>query len=65
MPPRVLLVEMAPVATLLALTLAFTLEAGPAMRFMEATEASLRSPSAYVDGVMEAPRAAPRQEAAQ
>ena len=64
-PPRVLLVEMAPVATLLALTLAFTLEAGPAMRFMEATEASLRSPSAYVDGVMEAPRAAPGQEAAQ
>jgi multicomponent K+:H+ antiporter subunit D len=50
---------------LLALTLAFTLEAGPAMRFMEATEASLRSPSAYVDGVMEAPRAAPGQEAAQ
>jgi multicomponent K+:H+ antiporter subunit D len=64
-PPRVLLVEVAPVATLLALTLAFTLEAGPAMRFMEATEASLRSPSAYVDGVMEAPRAAPGQEAAQ
>ena len=47
-PPRVLLVEMAPVATLLGLTLAFTLEAGPAMRFMEATAASLRSPIAYV-----------------
>ncbi len=62
-PPRVLLVEMAPVATLLALTLAFTLEGGRAMRFMEATAASLSSPSAYVDGVMEAPRAAPRQEA--
>ena len=64
-PPRVLLVEMAPVATLLGLTLAFTLEAGRAMRFMEATAASLRSPIAYVDKVMEAPRVPPRQEAAQ
>ena len=64
-PPRVLLVEMAPVATLLALTLAFTLEGGRAMRFMEATAASLSNASAYVDGVMEAPRAAPRQEAVQ
>ena len=64
-PPRVLLVEMAPVATLLALTLAFTLEGERAMRFMEATAASLNNASAYVDGVMEAPRAAPRQEAVQ
>ena len=63
-PPRVLLVEMAPVATLLGLTLVFTLEAGRAMRFMEATAASLHSPIAYVDKVMEAPRVAPRQEPA-
>ena len=64
-PPRVLLVEMAPVATLLGLTLAFTLEAGPAMRFMEATAASLRSPIAYVDKVLAAPRVPLSQEPAQ
>ena len=64
-PPRVLLIEMAPVATLLALTLAFTLDGGRAMRLMEATAASLSNASAYVDGVMAAPRAAPRQEAVQ
>ncbi len=60
-PPRVLLVEIAPVGVLLALTLTLTVQAGPVMRFMEATAASLHSPGAYIDGVMEAPRAAPLQ----
>jgi multicomponent K+:H+ antiporter subunit D len=62
-PPRVRVVELVPVATLLALTLVFTLAAGPAMRFMQATAASLGSPTAYVDGVMNAPRAASKLEA--
>ncbi|MGO4831242.1 monovalent cation/H+ antiporter subunit D [Rhizobiaceae sp. 2RAB30] len=58
--PRVQVIEFAPVAALLALTLALTLGAGPTMRFMEATAAGLKTP-AYVEGVMEAPRAAPRE----
>lgn len=53
--PRVQLIELAPVGALLALTLALTFQAGPAMRFMEATAASLRAP-AYVEGVMGAPQ---------
>src|SRR5690606_37933120 len=39
--PRVLLIEIAPVAALLVLTLALTVQAGPVMRFMEATAGSL------------------------
>lgn len=58
--PRVQVVEFAPVAALLALTLLLTLGAGPTMRFMEATAAGLRTP-AYVEGVMKAPRATPRE----
>lgn len=53
--PRVQLIEVAPVAALLALTVALTVWAGPTMRFMEATAASLGDPT-YVEGVMEAPR---------
>jgi multicomponent K+:H+ antiporter subunit D len=60
--PRVQVIELAPVAALLALTLALTMQAGPAMRFMEATAAGLSTP-AYVEGVMEAPRAAPGEAA--
>lgn len=54
--PRVLLVEIVPVGTLLALTLILTIQAGPIMRFMEATAESLHDPRAYVEGVMQAPR---------
>lgn len=57
--PRVLLVEIAPVGVLLALTLALTVQAGPVMRFMEATASSLHSPGGYIEGVMEVPRAPP------
>jgi len=59
--PRVLLIEIAPVAALLVLTLALTVQAGPVMRFMEATAGSLYAPQAYIEGVMEAPRTVPRQ----
>lgn len=54
--PRVLLAEIIPVGVLLALTLAITIQAGPIMRFMEATAASLHDPRSYVEGVMQAPR---------
>ena len=55
--PRVRIIEMAPVAVLLALTMALTLQAGPAMRYMDATMQALRSPQDYVTGVLSAPRA--------
>jgi multicomponent K+:H+ antiporter subunit D len=57
--PRVLLVEIAPVGALLGLTLAMAVQAGPVMRFMEATALSLHSPQAYIEGVLEAPRPVP------
>ncbi len=54
--PRVRVIEMAPVAVLLALTLMLTLQAGPAMRYMETTARALHSPIQYIDGVLSAPR---------
>ncbi|TYR30665.1 monovalent cation/H+ antiporter subunit D [Mesorhizobium microcysteis] len=54
--PRVLLVEIVPVAALLMLTLAMTVQAGPIMRFMHATAESLHAPRSYIDGVLDAPR---------
>jgi multicomponent K+:H+ antiporter subunit D len=58
--PRVRVIEMAPIAVLLALTLVLTLQAGPAMRYMEATARALHDPVHYVQGVLAAPRARPR-----
>ena len=55
--PRVQVLEFAPVAALLFLTVALTVQAGPIMRFKEATAHSLHSPRSYIEGVMEAPRA--------
>ncbi len=53
--PRVLVVEVAPIAMLLLLTLALTVEGGPAMRYMERTAQSLYSPGRYVESVLSAP----------
>ncbi|TKT75065.1 monovalent cation/H+ antiporter subunit D [Aquamicrobium sp. LC103] len=64
--PRVLLIEIAPVAILLFLCLMLTVQAGPVMRYMEATAQALYAPQAYVEGVFEAPRAGvPNGEAQQ
>src|SRR5690606_20858502 len=49
--PRVLLVEIAPVAALLLATAALTVAAGPAMRFMDATATGLHDPQGYIDAV--------------
>jgi multicomponent K+:H+ antiporter subunit D len=54
--PRVLLVEILPVGMLLAATVALTVQAGPVMRFMEATAEGLHQPRSYVEKVMEQPR---------
>jgi len=50
--PRVLLIEIAPVAALLLLCAIQTIEAGPVMRFMQATAQSLHTPHDYIQGVL-------------
>jgi multicomponent K+:H+ antiporter subunit D len=54
--PRVRLIEIAPVAFLLMLCLALTVQGGPAMRYMDATAQSLHSPAHYIRDVLAAPR---------
>ncbi|GAB1581161.1 monovalent cation/H+ antiporter subunit D [Phyllobacterium phragmitis] len=56
--PRVLVIEVAPVASLLFLCLLLTIQAGPAMRYMEAVSQSLYAPQGYIDSVLGAPRVA-------
>jgi multicomponent K+:H+ antiporter subunit D len=50
--PRVRLVEITPVAILLLLCALQTVQAGPIMRFMQATAQSLHSPRDYINGVL-------------
>jgi multicomponent K+:H+ antiporter subunit D len=54
--PRVRVIEIAPVALLLALCLGLTVLAGPAMRYMDSTARALYAPEDYVRGVLPAPR---------
>ncbi|HUF80590.1 MAG TPA: cation:proton antiporter, partial [Burkholderiales bacterium] len=54
--PRVRVIEMAPVVLLLALAGALTLQAGPAMRYLESAAQSLHAPRGYVESVLAAPR---------
>ena len=61
--PRVGVVEMAPVAALLLLCATMTVQAGPVMRYMEATARSLHDPARYVEDVLSAPRVAAGAEA--
>lgn len=58
--PRVLFIEIVPVATLLFMTLILTVQAGPVMRFMKATAISLHAPQFYIEDVMEIPHTAPQ-----
>jgi multicomponent K+:H+ antiporter subunit D len=58
--PRVRLVEMAPVAVLLALCAIQTIQAGPVMRFMQATAQSLHAPHDYIRGVLGPTAARPK-----
>jgi multicomponent K+:H+ antiporter subunit D len=50
--PRVQIVEMTPVAVLLILCAVQTIEAGPVMRYMQATARSLHMPQNYVRDVL-------------
>ncbi len=52
--PRVQVLEMAPVALLLALCLALTVVAGPAMRYMDDTARALHAPAGYIEAVLTA-----------
>lgn len=54
--PRVLVREVVPIAGLLALCLALTIAAGPAMRYMDETARSLHNPSDYINSVLKAPK---------
>jgi multicomponent K+:H+ antiporter subunit D len=50
--PRVRLIETAPVVVLILLCAAQTIQAGPVMRFMNATAESLHAPRNYIRGVL-------------
>ena len=50
--PRVLMVEMAPVAGLLAICLGLTVAAGPAMRYLGDAAQALHAPRAYIEAVV-------------
>jgi len=50
--PRVRLIEIAPVAVLLFLSAVQTIQAGPIMRFMQATAQSLHVPHDYIRGIL-------------
>jgi multicomponent K+:H+ antiporter subunit D len=50
--PRVRAVEMAPVALLLVLCAALTLQAGPVMRYLGDAAQSLHAPRGYIDNVL-------------
>lgn len=52
--PRVLVIEIVPVMFLLGLTLVLTVQAGPAMQYMDTTIRTLANPSIYIDAVKNA-----------
>lgn len=55
--PRVFLIEITPVLMLLAACVFLSLQAGSAMRYMDATARTLADPQNYIERVMTAPRA--------
>ncbi len=50
--PRIRIVEIAPVLSLLVLCVIMTVQAGPVMRYMEATAKALHSPKGYIADVL-------------
>ena len=57
--PRVMLLEIAPVAALLLVCVGLTIRAGPVLAYMEATARALHNPASYVGAVQAAPRIRP------
>jgi multicomponent K+:H+ antiporter subunit D len=60
--PRVLVTEIMPVAALLVLCAMQTVQAGPVMRFMEATARSLHAPKDYIREVQRPPEQPARRQ---
>jgi multicomponent K+:H+ antiporter subunit D len=60
--PKVLLIEILPVAALLLLTLVMTVQAQPIMRYMDATARALDQPRIYIEGVLGAPQVTPQED---
>ncbi|ASY64359.1 Na(+) H(+) antiporter subunit D [Sinorhizobium sojae CCBAU 05684] len=58
--PRVVIIEITPVAVLLAACLFLSFQAGPAMRYMQATADDLLAPALHSERVLSAPRAGGR-----
>lgn len=56
--PRVLVIELVPVAALLFLCLALTIQAAPVMRYLDETAQDLHRPHNYIDHVLGAKRSA-------
>jgi multicomponent K+:H+ antiporter subunit D len=56
--PRVVVIEITPVAVLLAACIFLSFQAGPAMRYMQATADDLLAPNLHSERVLSAPRAA-------
>lgn len=56
-PPKLSLIEVVPIWLILSVCLGLMLGAGPIMRYMEDTSASLHNPAEYVYSVVSAPRA--------
>jgi multicomponent K+:H+ antiporter subunit D len=50
--PRVRLIEMAPIAALLALLLALTIAAGPVLQYLQQAAQALHAPHGYIDTVL-------------
>jgi multicomponent K+:H+ antiporter subunit D len=57
--PRVFLIEITPVLLLLAACIFLSFQAGPVMRYMDATAKTLSEPQNYIGRVMSAPRGGP------
>ena len=55
--PRVVVIEITPVVVLLAACIFLSFQAGPIMRYMQATADDLLDPAGYSDRVLTAPRA--------
>ncbi len=55
--PRVVVIEITPVVVLLAACVFLSFQAGPAMRYMQATADDLLNPAGYGERVLSAPRA--------
>lgn len=59
-PPRILVLEIAPVLVLTGMILLLTTEANDTLRYMRSTARVLQTPALYIEGVFAAPRVADR-----